>query len=157
MMYLTGVIVFLIVLVLFIVILWLFKLRRNLGVLTNKVMYSDTDKLPGQTLYSKSLNLVGRPDYLVRQNNMIIPFEVKTGHTPQEPYMSHEMQLMAYCFLVEENYGVRPVGGYLKYPEKEFKIIYTDEAKESLAVVVREITESINSDIEFSCNHDQHN
>jgi CRISPR-associated exonuclease Cas4 len=132
-------------------------LKRRLGVLVNEVAYLDSDKSPGELLYAKSINLVGKPDYLVKQNKMIIPVEVKTGATPAEPYLNHVMQLMAYCLLVEENYGIRPVGGYLKYPKKEFKVAYNDEAKTSVVNLITEITQNVITNEEFFCDHPQHN
>lgn len=132
-------------------------LKRRLGVLVNEVTYLDSEKTPGELLYAKSINLVGKPDYLVRQKTMIIPVEVKTGVTPLEPYLNHVMQLMAYCLLVEENYRVRPDGGFLKYPTKEFHIAYTDEAKTSLVNLINEITKNRITNEEFFCDHPQHN
>jgi CRISPR-associated exonuclease Cas4 len=87
---------------------------------------------------------------------MVYPVEVKTSKTPQNPYLSHTTQLMAYCLLVEENYGVRPTGGILKYPEREFKIAYTDEAKQSLIDLVGEMILLKHSGKELHFNHPQH-
>lgn len=137
-------------------ILWFFQ-SRDFGVLKGRKIYYDTDRLPGEILYSKSLALSGKPDYLIKENNMIYPVEVKTGRTPREPYQNHIMQLMAYCLLVEENFGIRPHGGFLKYPLKEFKIAYTDEAKQSVKEVVGEMTLLKYSHKEPHCNHPEHN
>jgi CRISPR-associated exonuclease Cas4 len=131
--------------------------KRSLGVLTQEVTYRDTEKEPGKTMYAKTLPLVGKPDYLVRDQGIVIPVEVKTGKTPSFPYDNHTMQLMAYCLLVEENLGVRPPGGYLKYPDKEFKIKYTPEAEQSVRDLVAEITRAKESGTEPHCSHPQHN
>lgn len=131
--------------------------QKKFGILNNQKIYSDTDKSPGEILYAKSLALSGKPDYLVKENNMVFPVEVKTGRTPHEPYENHIMQLMAYCLLVEENYGTRPIGGYLKYPEKEFKIAYTDEARDSLKDLVGEMLLLKHSGKELHCSHPEHN
>lgn len=137
-------------------LIWLVQ-AKGFGVLNKNRIYSDSDNKPGEILYSKTLSLSGKPDYLIKENNMVFPVEVKTGHTPNEPYLNHTMQLMAYCLLVEENYGTRPPGGYLKYPGREFKIAYTDEARDSIKELVGEMLLLKHSGRELKCNHPQHN
>ena len=135
---------------------WVYQ-NRKFGILKGNRIYSDSDRSEGKVLFSKTLALSGKPDYLIKENNMVFPVEVKSGRTPDEPFQNHEMQLMAYCLLVEENYGVRPLGGYLKYPEKEFKIAYTDEAKDSIKELVGEMLLLKHSGRELKCNHPEHN
>jgi CRISPR-associated exonuclease Cas4 len=131
--------------------------NRKFGVLTGDKIYVDTDQKPGEILYSKTLNLAGKPDYLIKEGDHIFPVELKTGKTPRYPYQNHTMQLMAYCLLVEENFNVRPAGGYIKYPGKEFKIAYTEEAKKSLQSLVSEILEKKKTGEELLCDHFEHN
>jgi len=131
--------------------------KKRFGVLTNKRIYSDTAERPGKTLYAKSVNLIGKPDYLIEQKGMVIPVEVKTGKTPPEPYLNHTMQLMAYCLLVEENYRKRPPGGYVRYPNQEFHLQYTDEARASLLELIGELNELKRTNVEQRCGHPEHN
>lgn len=137
-------------------LIYWFLLNKGLGVLTKKPIYSDSENNPGEILFSKTLALSGKPDYLIKENGMIFPVEVKSGKTPIEPYQNHEMQLMAYCLLVEENYGTRPKGGFIKYPHKEFKVAYTDEAKNAVREVVGEMLLLKHSGKEPKCNHPDH-
>lgn len=140
------------------IMLWFIRdQNKKFGVLTGNRIYTDTETKPGGILYSKSVNLSGKPDYLIRENDMVFPVEVKSGKTPDMPYLNHTTQLMAYCLLVEENFGVRPVGGYLKYPNREFKIAYTDEARESIKKLVQEMWELKRNGQEFQCGHREHN
>lgn len=148
------------------ILLWLLKWRENkFGILSGNRVYSDTDSKPGATLYSHTINLAGKPDYIIRTSEDEIPVEVKTtARIPTEPYQNHVMQLMSYCLLVEENFNKVPVGGYLRYqdpqnryPAKEFKLLYTPEAKEGVINLVREITELKISGEEPHCNHPEHN
>ena len=134
-----------------------FWLNRRLGVLAKKNIYQDTENNPGEVLFAKSLALCGKPDSIIDAGGMLIPVEIKSSRTPLEPYQNHTMQLMAYCLLVEENYGIRPVGGYLKYPHKEFKIAYTDEARDSIKELVGEMLLLKHSRRELKCNHPEHN
>lgn len=133
------------------------KQKKKFGVLNEERVYIDTDGTPGETLFSKTISLAGKPDYIVKENGYFIPVEYKSGKTPKDPYLNHTTQLMAYCFLVEEKYGVRPPGGYLKYPDREFKIAYTDEARVSIIKVTEEILEAKRSGEEIKCDHSAHN
>lgn len=136
---------------------WFYHQRTEIGILRNAWIYADNDLKPGPTLVAKSIPLAGRPDYLIQKDGNIIPVEVKTGTTPSEPYLNHTSQLMAYCFLVEEHFGHRPIGGYIKYPHTEFKILYTDDARQSVIDLTNEILEAKKSNIEFICDHPEHN
>lgn len=131
--------------------------KQKFRILNGQIIYKDTNQTPGTVLFAKSIALSGKPDYLIKDQNMIFPVEIKTGRAPGEPYENHVMQLMAYCLLVEENYGVRPVGGFLKYPGKEFKIAYTDEARSSIRELVGEMLLLKHSGKELHCNHPEHN
>jgi CRISPR-associated exonuclease Cas4 len=155
----TAIIALILLIVCFgIIIIWALRWRKNkFGVLSGKRVYSDTDQKPGVTLYSHTINLAGKPDYIIEGKDGFIPVEVKSGRTPKEPYENHVMQLMSYCLLVEENYGSAPVGGFLKYPEAEFKLLYTPEAKEGIINLVKEITRLKISGEELHCKHPEHN
>ncbi len=131
--------------------------QRQFGALKNDRVYQDTEAGHGQTLYSQTTNLVGRPDYIVKEHSQFIPVEIKTGKTPSYPYRNHIMQLTAYCLLVEENYNRKPAYGYIKYPEREFKVFYTPENKRLLERLVETITSCKISNTELHCNHPQHN
>lgn len=131
--------------------------EQEMGILLKgKIIYLDSAKRPGETLYAKSLPLLGKPDFVVEVNGQKIPIEKKTSRTPKIPYENHVLQLISYCFLVEENYG-RPIGGVIKYPEKEFSIAYTDAQKARLVSVVNEILQAKHDNTEFMCTHKDHN
>lgn len=131
--------------------------QRKFGFMSGERVYEDTSTKPGFNLYAKSINLVGRPDYLVMKKGKIIPIEVKTGKTPPYPYGSHIMQLMAYCMLVEEYYGISPPGGFIRYPDREFHIAYTPTAREEVIAKVRELTLFKQQNTEMHCTHPEHN
>ncbi|HSW97339.1 MAG TPA: Dna2/Cas4 domain-containing protein [Candidatus Saccharimonadales bacterium] len=147
-------------LILFGVILLAFlqRQKKNFGLLQGDHFYVDTKERSEDILISRTIPLRGKPDYIAKEGKYIIPKELKTGKTPPyEAYLNHTMQLMAYCYLVEEIYGVRPPGGYIKYPSKEFKLEYTDEAKESVKRTVAEMMAYKKTNVEFFCKHPQHN
>lgn len=135
----------------------LHKQRQKLGVLGKAEITSiDSEKLPATLLRAESIPLVGKPDYLIRQDDTLMPVEIKTGRTPRSPYPGHVMQLMAYCYLLEQTYNTRPPGGILKYPDKEFKIAYTSEAQRSVELVVNEILTNKHTNKEYHCAHKEH-
>lgn len=115
--------------------------EKQLGTVSKKRLYTDTTSHKGEVLYGSSLLLVGKPDYIIKHNNTIIPVEVKMGKTPQTPYRNHITQAIAYCILVEENYGSRPQYAIIKYPEREFEVIFSDEYETFVRRLIADISE----------------
>lgn len=147
-LFITGVILLIIIL----------REKKEVGVLGKPSVYSDTELQPGEILYASDIQLCGKPDYVVQENGYYLPVEVKTGRTPtNEPYQNHVMQLMAYCYLAEEKYASTIRGGIIKYPDKEYRVQYTDEARRSVEVAVSDILKARESGEEFSCQHANHN
>jgi len=103
------------------------KEENLLGIHLDDVEYVDMEEM--KTLYSKRYGISGRPDAIIREDGYFIPVEIKTGRTPRGPLFSHIMQLMAYCLLVEENYGTPPPFGILRYEKAVYRIEYTEEMK----------------------------
>ncbi len=128
-----------IVIILFAAILWLFfqsgEMRTSSGVPKGHIIYTDTGTwFPHvEMLAARDVRLVGKPDYLVEEENgAIVPVEVKSGRAPSEPWEGHILQLAAYCLLVEERYGVRPEYGIIQYQDRAFAVDYTDDLEEDL-------------------------
>lgn len=115
--------------------------RRQLGVPQGSLLYEDM--LEGERLlrplYDPELNLVGRPDYLLRSADDLVPVEVKSGRTPSRPYDSHVFQLTAYCLLVARLFGQRPSHGILRYPKRSFKINFTPQLETQLLSILKEM------------------
>lgn len=118
--------------------LWLLvrsrKARRQAGLPAGRVTYADTgawDRCE-RPLFSAYYRLTGRPDYLVRSREGLIPVEVKSGATPHQPHAGHILQLAAYCLLVEDQEGRPPPYGILKYADRAFEIDYTPDLRAHL-------------------------
>jgi len=120
-------------------------LRARSGLPAGQVIYSDTSAWQPnhQTLVAPAYHLVGKPDYLVRQGDEIIPVEVKSGRAPAQPWDSHVLQLAAYCLLVEEALGARVAHGILRYSDRQFTIPYTPALKSALLAVLSEMRQSL--------------
>jgi CRISPR-associated exonuclease Cas4 len=110
------------------------QLRLHTGLPVGRVIYSDTRtwRECAEPLYAPSVNLAGKPDYLVQKWNYILPVEVKSCSAPTEPYRSHVLQLAAYCLLVKETQGRRPPYGLIRYADRTFAISYTRELEQEL-------------------------
>jgi CRISPR-associated exonuclease Cas4 len=108
--------------------------RKATGLPGGEIIYADTSKWDplDKPLYDGQVGLAGKPDYLVRQGDMIIPVEVKSNRNVQTPFDSHIYQLAAYCRLVEAEYKVRPAYGILHYPHRTFRIEYTLELEKEM-------------------------
>ena len=120
-------------------------LRRRAGMPAGRVVYSDTRawrECP-DPLYAPSVNLGGKPDYLVQKMRYVIPVEVKSGPAPDEPYRSHVLQLAAYCLLVEEEYGRRPPYGLVHYDDRTFAVRYTRELENELVDAIEWMREDM--------------
>jgi CRISPR-associated exonuclease Cas4 len=140
-----------------ILLIILSKQKKSFGILGEKKrIYVDTETIPGEILYAKSLPLSGKPDSIIKDGKYFIPVEVKTSKTPKDPYLNHTTQLMAYCLLVQETYGTRPPYGYLKYPKKEYKIEYSKKDEERVRLTVYEILKCKKTNREPQCHHKEH-
>jgi CRISPR-associated exonuclease Cas4 len=98
-----------------------------------------TDLSGDLTLRSERLRLIGRPDLLRRTaDGRTVPIELKHRPAPRNgPYRSHEVQLWAYCLLIEEATGVPPPYGVLRYADGEFRVPWDAAARTELLAVRR--------------------
>lgn len=106
------------------------EIKQEHQIQEGKIKYTDLDK-PANPFFSNKIRLVGKPDYIVKQGNFHIPVEVKKGN-PKTPYQSHIMQLIAYCYLVEEKYNEKIPFGVLIYENTQIKVPYTEKEKAEL-------------------------
>ena len=111
------------------------RARGAAGLPAGQVIYADTTrwKRAERPLFSRQHQLVGKPDYVVRDGRALIPVEVKSSRSPAEgPRPGHVLQLAAYCLLVEETEGVRPAYGILKYADQAFRVDNTEALRRTL-------------------------
>lgn len=115
--------------------------RQATGLPGGDVIYSDTRTWGpvDDPIYDSQLDLTGRPDYIIQQGKMVIPVEVKSSRVADAPYDSHIFQLAAYCYLVSKEYKVRPTHGILHYPNRTYRIDYTNELERELIELVKEM------------------
>lgn len=132
------------------------RMREASGLPDGDVIYTDSGawQRNDTVLHARSVRLVGKPDYLVRQHDgVIIPVEVKSSPAPQRPWEGQVLQLAAYCLLVEETHGVRPPYGILQYKDDAFAVTYTPELELDLLDLLAEMSEA-SAYPELSRDHD---
>ena len=65
----------------------------------------ETLALDDLVMVSERLKILGRPDRIVRQGEFLIPEEWKPS--ARRIYHGHRLQVVAYCLLIEEKFGVQ--------------------------------------------------
>jgi CRISPR-associated exonuclease Cas4 len=100
--------------------------RRELGLPEGELVYEDADG-QGEPLSSNEFPLVGKPDYIVQlPDGRPVPVELKlTVQNATAPYSNHQMQIAAYCLILEDYFTPAPTHGILRYADREFTVEYT--------------------------------
>ena len=136
---------------------------RGAGLPPGRLIYGDTGAPVGRVapialnaegerqerpLVSRRHGLTGRPDYLVRTREGVVPVEAKSSRRPASgvPYDSHLMQLAAYCLLVEDGLGETVPYGVVRYSDGEVRVEYTDELRQALLDQLDEMREAREAD-----------
>jgi len=92
--------------------------------------------------------LVGTPDLMIEEDQLLIPVEYKSGAPPPKPHFSHTMQLGAYLILTDEVHGQTTPYGYIEYgggaKKKRFKVEWDMMTK---AMVLAKVSEIRNAEI----------
>ena len=144
---------------------------RETGLPSGSLVYSDTGFAVGKlaparlnaegerqerALVSREFGITGRPDYLVRTREGIVPVEAKSTRRPANgrPYDSHLFQLAAYCLLVEDALDARVPYGLVRYADGEARVEYTPELRETLLAIIAEIREAREAE-EVHRSHDE--
>lgn len=93
------------------------------------------------TLVSPRYRLSGRPDAVRRRpDGSLVPVELKHRPLPRHgPFRSHEVQLAAYCLLIEEATGLPPPFGVLRYDDAEIVVPWGAHARRRLLALLAEV------------------
>lgn len=125
------------------------KMREEMKIGTKEILIPSQETL----MVTKDGKLSGTPDLILKSGELLIPVEIKTGRVPQGPHFSHIMQLVAYCYIIEDVHGKPPPYGILKYGNTEFKIKYTPELKNSLESKIEEMRKILEGTAVVHRNH----
>lgn len=121
------------------------RLRKQTGLPEGRVIYSDTGawQRNKRSLFSSTHRITGKPDYLIRTHDGIVPVEVKSSAAPARPREGHVLQLAAYCLLIEEALGERVSHGIIQYADQQLAIDYTPALKDELLRVMGEMRSAL--------------
>ncbi|MGC2288394.1 MAG: PD-(D/E)XK nuclease family protein [Thermoplasmata archaeon] len=117
--------------------------RRREQRQSGRLLRADLPGQPGMLLRSPRFRISGRPDELrVLSDGRWVPVELKSRATPRVgPPASHQVQIAAYCLLVEETTGRAPPYGVLRYGDGgEFRIDWTPELRRRVLDLSRELS-----------------
>jgi len=103
------------------------------------IVYVDSTTERPKVFVSEKHGLSGRPDAVVMEGDQHIPVELKTGRVPRGPLFSHILQVVAYCVLLEEEYGKPPPYGIIRYGDTAFEIEYNPDQRSLLLQKLKEM------------------
>jgi CRISPR-associated exonuclease Cas4 len=107
------------------------------------LVYIDSNAEKPKLFVSTQHGLSGRPDAVVMDGDHHIPVELKTGRVPRGPLFSHILQVVAYCVLLEEEYGKPPPYGIIRYGETAYEIEYNVDQRKLLLQKLAEMRVAI--------------
>jgi CRISPR-associated exonuclease Cas4 len=107
----------------------------------SQLTYIDSKEMKPKLLVSKKHGLSGRPDYVLLVDEHHLPVELKTGRVPSGPLFSHILQVAAYCLLLEEEFGIAPPHGIIRYGQAESEIEYDENLKQLVISKLAEMRE----------------
>ena len=106
-------------------------------------------------LKSRKYNLAGRPDYMIKENDLHLPVEVKTGRRPKAPFFSHVLQIGAYCLLSEETFQKSPSHGQIRYgfENEPHNVEWEPKLKNLVVEKIEEMNDILDEKMEAHRNH----
>ena len=127
-------------------LLWLNLHRRETGLAGREIVYEAAGRMRiDKTLVSRRYQLVGRPDYVVRMPEGLVPVEVKSRSYGKGPYDGEKAQLFAYCLLVEDQMGEPVRSGVLQYADHDITVPFGDRERAHVISLLAEMRSCRNS------------
>ena len=126
-------------------------IKKSNSIQQGKILYSDLNK-SAKPLYSKKLQITGKPDYIIKEKDRFIPVELKFGKH-NRPQKNHIFQLAGYRQLIEDSYGGFVPYGIIIYNNKnQFKISFNPQIRFELESTIEEMRKTLKSG-KLSRNH----
>ena len=130
-----------------------FKRRKHK--VRHDITYVDSQKKKPKLFVSEKYRLSGRPDFILLIGEEHIPVELKTGRVPRGPLFSHILQVATYCVLIEEEFGIPPSHGIIRYGQVENEIEYDKGLKDMVLKKAHEMRKVLTSGGEVHRNHNK--
>ncbi len=143
-------------------LLWLLAGRRHssTGLPGRKILSADvgTEFPQSRSIISERCGLTGKPDYMVRVLEGVVPVEIKSGNCPRSgrPHDSHRCQVAAYCLLAEEALEANVPYGLVRYDDRLVRVEYTPTLRAELLNIMEEIRLSRKSNREQHISHNHY-
>lgn len=143
-------------------LLWLLGRRQHslTGLPGRQVLSADVGaEFPqSRPISSERYGLTGKPDYVVRVVDGVVPVEIKSGNCPRSgrPHDSHMYQVAAYCLLVEEAFDSNVPYGLIRYDDRNIRVEYTPALRTELLGIIEEIRFARKSSREQHISHDHY-
>lgn len=117
------------------------RIQKHVGIPWSHDIRADVDGALSHIplMVDDELQLVGKPDYIIKRGAHLIPIEVKPLRRAKRPFESDIYQLLAYCLLIERTYGRRPPYGLLRYATQTFRIDYDDDMAASVIDIIMQM------------------
>ena len=124
--------------------------KKSLHLPKGEVTYADLH-IPTHPLFSNQYRLSGKPDYILKEKDSLIPVEYKSGRYDTPP-IHHILQVAAYCQLVEDSEQVYVPYGWIIYPSGRFRVPYDPQLRFQLDKILDEMRGAMIDD-SFGVNH----
>lgn len=124
-----GIILF--VLAVVVLLLWINLRRHQIGLTEGEIVYeaAGTTRID-DALVSRRYKLVGKPDYVARTPQGLVPVELKSRLCGKGgPRDGEKAQLFAYCLLVEETMAAPVRSGILRYADCELTVTFGERER----------------------------
>jgi CRISPR-associated exonuclease Cas4 len=143
-------------------LLWLLSRRRysSTGLPGRNILSADVGaEFPqSRSITSERYGLTGKPDYVVRVLEGVVPVEIKSGDCPRSgrPHDSHRYQVAAYCLLLEDAFETNVPYGLIRYQDRSVRVEYTPTVRAELLSILEEICLSRKTNREQHFSHSHH-
>ncbi|MGA8025976.1 MAG: Dna2/Cas4 domain-containing protein [Bryobacteraceae bacterium] len=101
-----------------------------------EILYSDmgSERIKPEALTSERYRLTGKPDYIIRTKEGLVPVEVKSRARSRRgaAYANHRLQLASNCLLVEETHGAHVAYGEIHYADQIIRVHFDENARREL-------------------------
>jgi CRISPR-associated exonuclease Cas4 len=107
-----------------------------------------SEQFSPEPLCSDHYQLTGKPDYILRTKEGLVPIEVKSRSQPRTgiPYLNHRLQLAAHCLLVEEAFGSSVPFGEIHYINQIIRVPFDDVVRAELLEMLNRIQASVGAE-----------
>lgn len=121
------------------------QMNRAIGFRSAKLIYIDKQEevkqkgvTYGKLLRSEKYGLSGKPDYIYKLGNELIPLELKSSKVEgNSPLYKDVMQLAAYFLIIEEVYGGKVSRGRIVYQNTMFEVYNRRQLKKELLELMK--------------------